>query len=265
MLSFKYISLATIDELFRYKHNGFRLDPFPGYTDDQWGIKAHNRPWIEDRGDFSEGQKIIEVGGAFSLLPKYLAEKYALEAWIGDDFGMSDESPLWSRWGNPLDLVNKHPEIHYVFKNFGKFLPDYPDQYFDRIFSVSTLEHIPEDQILDVLKDMHRCLRLNGLELHTIDIKIHSLRKILVHSAADKIPRLSSFVPFLGSEIRGWMNKFRESGVRLNIEPPNTAELLKRSILVESPDVIYRFYPPMNEPKNYRPAASLLVIIGNDG
>jgi hypothetical protein len=59
MLTLTHASLATVDELFRYKDSGFKLDSFPGYTDDQWGIKAYNRPWIADVGQFQEGQKII--------------------------------------------------------------------------------------------------------------------------------------------------------------------------------------------------------------
>lgn len=67
---------ATIQELFEYKQRRQPLKPFPGYTDDQWGIKAHNRPWIEAMGQFKPGERIAEVGGAYSLLPEYLAERY---------------------------------------------------------------------------------------------------------------------------------------------------------------------------------------------
>jgi hypothetical protein len=74
MLVLNFAGIAKIEELFRYKYQRFQLDAFPGYTDDQWGIKAHNRPWIEEAGKFTKGMKIIEVGGAYSLLPKYLSE-----------------------------------------------------------------------------------------------------------------------------------------------------------------------------------------------
>lgn len=92
MLYLTSAKLARVDELFQYKFSGFKLDDLQGYTDDQWGIKAHNRPWIEDVGKFASGQKIIEVGGAYSLLTEYLANKYKLEPWVGDDFGGCTES-----------------------------------------------------------------------------------------------------------------------------------------------------------------------------
>jgi len=261
VLVLTHAALATVDELFRYKSQGFRLDDFPGYTADQWGIKAHNRPWIEEAGQFARGQKIIEVGGGYSLLAKYLAEKYQLEAWIGDDFGMSSGEPLWSRWGNLLDLPSKYPSVKYVFKRFGSFSPEYPDEYFDRIFTVSTLEHIPVDRRLAVLQDMHRCLRPGGRQLHTIDIATMAPKRTLIATLADKFPILNKVTGKYFSEIRSWIKIIKASGVRIAVSIPNPMQLLDRRILVESPDVVYRFYPPNNAPKAYRPSASLLLVI----
>jgi len=75
MLVLTHASLAKVNELFRYKRQACQLDPFPGYTHDQWVIKAQNRPWVKEVGKFAKGQKIMEVGGAYSLFPKYLAAK----------------------------------------------------------------------------------------------------------------------------------------------------------------------------------------------
>lgn len=261
MLVLTYAALATVDELFQYKSRGFKLEDFPGYTPDQWGIKAHNRPWIGETGQFAKGQKVIEFGGAYSLLPKYLAEKYDLESWIGDDFGISSGEPTWSRWGNPLDLPVKYPSVKYVFERVGTFNSKFPNAYFDRIFTVSTLEHIPYGHRLAVLKDMHRCLRPGGRQLHTIDIPIKSPKLILTAALIDKFPMLNIVSWHRFSEIRSWVKLIRASGVKIGSSIPNPLQLLDRRVLVESADVIYRFYPPNNAPKAYSPSASLLLII----
>jgi hypothetical protein len=261
MLVLNYAALATVAELFRYKSEGFQLPDFPGYTTDQWGIKAHNRPWIEEKGGFAKGQRIIEVGGAYSLLAKYLADKYELEAWVGDDFGIGSNEPLWSRWGNPLDLPQMHPDLKYVFERFGSYSEKYPDSYFDRIFTVSTLEHIPHEPCLSVLKDMHRCLRRGGSELHTIDIPTSSPKSTVAAAAGHLIPLLRSIGPQLSSPIATWIDLIQASGVRIKARIPNPLQLLDRQILVESPDVVYRFYQPNNAPKPYSPSASMLLII----
>ena len=267
MLVLTYAALATVDELFRYKSQGFKLDDFPGYTADQWGIKAHNRPWIEEVGRFTKGHRIIEVGGGYSLLPRYLVEKYELEAWIGDDFGMSSGEPLWSRWGDPLNLPRQHPSVKYVFEKFGNLSPDYPDAYFDRVFTVSTLEHISVDFRLAVLKDMHRCLKPSGRQLHTIDIgdvsPSRNLKAAIAVKLTGMLPLVNTIVRKHYSQIWNWIEIIKASGVKITVPVPNLIQLLDRQILVESPDVIYRFYPPNNAPKAYHPAASLLLIIEN--
>jgi ubiquinone/menaquinone biosynthesis C-methylase UbiE len=259
MLALTHASIATVEELFRYKKQDFQLEDFPGYTPDQWGIKAHNRPWVEEVGKFTRGQKIIEVGGGYSLFPKYLCEKYGLEAWIGDDFGSSTAESLWSRWGNPNELPNKYPCVKYVFEPFGRFLKKYPDKYFDRIFSISTLEHIPFKDRLNFFKDMNRCLKPGGMQLHTIDISFN-LSKCIFSFLSDTFPILSNISKNC-SEIRSWIKIMKKSGIKIATTVPNSIFLLKKSLLVESPDVVYRFYPPMNEPKPYNPNASLLLII----
>lgn len=261
MLVLTHATLATVDELFRYKSQGFKLEDFPGYTPDQWGIKAHNRAWIEEAGQFARGQRVIEVGGAYSLLPKYLAEKYDLESWIGDDFGIASEETIWSRWGDPLVLPSKHPSVRYVFERFGTFSTAYPDSYFDRIFTVSTLEHIPYDSRVAVLKDMHRCLRSGGRQLHTIDVPTLLPKPAILAAIKDRFPIRSVLAECRSSGIRGWIELIRASGVRITASVPNPIQLLDRRVLVESADVIYRFYPPNNAPKPYSPSASLLLII----
>lgn len=253
-------TLAKVEELFKYKKLNYKFTPFPGYDINQWGIKAHNRPWIIENGDFQKNINIIEVGGAYSTLPLYLAKKYNLKAWVGDDFGeYNNETQIWSRWGNPKELIKKNKPVKYIYQPFGIFSKEYRDEYFDRIFSVSTLEHIPYQLRLDVIKDMNRCLKNKGISLHTIDIST-PFKKVLKEIIYEKIP-LSQHLSKFKTEINSWIDLFSKSGVEINTEIPNTLELLNRSILVESPDVVYRYYPPNNEPKEYIPNASLLIII----
>ena len=261
MLELIHASFAEVSELFSAKAEGFELEQFPGYTSDQWGIKAHNRPWVEKYGNFKSGQKVLEIGGGYSLFPKYLVDKYRLEAWIADDFGKRSEEPLWNRWGDPDILPKKYPNVRYIFERFGSYSSNLPDSYFDRIFTISTLEHIPIGQRMDVFKDMHRCLKPGGRQLHTIDLQLPTIREALFQAAGDKVALLRSIFKGAKSELFTWINIIENSGVILKASLPNTIKLLDRGILVESPDVVYRFYPPNFSPKPYHPSASLLLII----
>lgn len=261
MLTVTYARLALVEELFRYKSQGFALEPFPGYTPDQWGIKAHNRPWIVEVGRFAHGQRVLEVGGAYSLLPKYLADRFGVEAYIGDDFGASSGEPLWARWGDPKQLPVRYPAVRYIFQPMGVGSVEYLDHSFDRIFTVSTLEHIPRNQLTAVFRDMHRCLRPGGMELHAIDVPIPTPRRGILAALVERCPLLPCGVRRRLSPIRDWVEIIRESGVRIEARPPSSLVLLNRRVLAESADVVYRFYPPNDAPKPYTPAASLLVVI----
>lgn len=254
-------SLARVSELFRYKSQGFDLPPFPGYSSDQWGIKAHNRPWIEEAGRFEAGQRVVEVGGAYSRLPELLGDRYGVEPWIADDFGMESDEPMWARWGDPRELPARFPEVHYVFRRAGDFAPELPDASFDRVFSVSTLEHIPDSERPRVLMDMHRLLAPGGLELHTIDIPIQTPRRLMIKWLASTVAPVQMLHRRLDNDIHRWFELFRASGVKIEAKQPSPFELFDRSILVESPDVVYRFYPPNDAPKPYVPSASLLIVI----
>jgi hypothetical protein len=256
-------SLGTMQELFEYKEQKIKLPPFPGYSVNQWGIKAHNRAWIINGGNFKKGMKIIEVGGAYSTLPLYLAKKYKLEAWVGDDFGKyNSETDLWSRWGNPKKLPKINKPVKYVFRPFGIFSKEYPKNYFDVVFSVSTLEHIPKKYHINVFNDMNRCVKPGGIQLHTIDVTT-ILQAVIFWSITEHIPIINSFSIF-ESQILHWVNVIEKSGVSIDTNIPKTINLMRRSILVESPDVVFRYYPPNNKPKPYRPSASLLIKITHE-
>ncbi len=259
-----HLRLGTIEEMFRYKDEGFSLPPFPGYDPDQWGIKAHNRPWAVSRMKLGPGVRIMEVGGAYSTLPKKLSDEFEVEAWIGDDFGASvNDTALWTRWGNPRDLPQKNKPVKYVFEAMGTFSSQYPNDYFDYVFSVSTLEHIPMQQMPNVFRDMHRCLKVGGKQVHTIDVTAAlPLRGVVVARLFQKYPILKRLLPMEDlNPLRPWVEALRQAGCDVVAAEPNVTELLSREILVESPDVVYRYYPPVNRTKPYRPSATLLVEI----
>jgi hypothetical protein len=258
-------TLATVAQLFEFKSTGFALPPFPGYSQDQWGIKAHNRPWIVANGDWAVGQRVIEVGGAYSRLPEWLGHTFGVEPWIADDFGAQAGEHMWARWGDPQLLPTQHPSVRYAFERMGRYSPSFPDGHFDRIFTVSTLEHIPFSGRLDVLRDMNRCTAPGGMQLHTIDIPVPPLSRAIAAAAAERVGLSRLVGERSRRSIPSWIQLFKRSGVRIDTRVASTTGLLDRRVLVESSDVVFRFYPPNDSPKPYNPAASLLIIIEDMG
>ncbi len=261
MLTLTHASFATIEELFQYKFEGFALEPFPGYTPDQWGIKAHNRPWIAAAGEFTEGQRVLEVGGAYSLLLEHLALNCGVESWVVDDFGTKSDELFWARWSDPHEYAAQHPNIRYVFERLGDKGSTLPEHHFHRIISVSTLEHVPEAARTAVFKEAHKLLAPGGIELHTIDIAVERPARVIADGVLDWLTPLWLHRLHFPSEIRKWISHVADSGVKVATTIPNSWALLDRRTLVESPDVVFRFYPPNDAPKEYHPSASLLLVI----
>jgi hypothetical protein len=254
-------SLATVEELFEFKAKGFELPPFPGYSPDQWGIKAHNRPWVAETARFRGGQRVVEIGGAYSRLPEYLASTFGVEAWIADDFGMNSAEAEWSRWGDPRKLPGMFPSVRYVFKRMGQFAPELPDAHFDRVFSVSTLEHIPASERLRVFRDMNRITARGGVQLHTVDVPVRRPKATIAQWAAQRLAPLRLLDRRLTHEVAIWFKTIAASGVEIRVPVPSVLDLLDRRVLVDSPDVVYRFYPPNDAPKPFVGMASLLLVI----
>jgi hypothetical protein len=107
---------------------------------------------------------------------------------------------------------------------------------------------------------MHRCLKKGGIELHTIDISYELPKNIIKQAFFGRCSILNKLFR-QQSKIDIWLDILKKSGVDTMSRKINPIELLNRKILIESPDVVYRFYPPNGKIKKYRAAASLLIII----
>ena len=110
-----------------------------------------------------KGARLLEVGGGESRVIEALKNQYEfwnLDKLEGEGFG---------------------PKVLYSDKSFtlvsdyiGSFSPKLPNEYFDLVFSISTLEHIPQDRltISAVIEDIQRVLKPGGYSLHCIDALI---------------------------------------------------------------------------------------------
>lgn len=106
-----------------------------------------------------EGLRILEMGGGDSRVLRQLAPKnecWNLEIFEGKDNG-------------PARVVNI-PGVKNVYGLMGQYLSELPDNYFDWVFSVSVMEHVPFENIPDVYLDAARVLKPGGFMAHAIDM-----------------------------------------------------------------------------------------------
>jgi len=60
---------------------------------------------------------------------------------------------------------------HYKAQPMDALNLDYPDQYFDRVFSISVIEHISYDGDSEVMKEIWRVLKPEGIFVLTVPVK----------------------------------------------------------------------------------------------
>jgi hypothetical protein len=156
-------SLADLDRLYKY-----HLD---GVFGTEFGIKGFDYPWLLTSYDWRAGVKVLDVGPAYSPMPLYLQEKYGCEVWAADDFGMTVDDEFWKRGNSPKEYIAQHPQIKYVLERLGE--PEkssLPIGYFDIVYSLSVLEHVPARFMPAVWRHMDMLLKPGGEMLHGIDL-----------------------------------------------------------------------------------------------
>ncbi|MBV6478183.1 MAG: hypothetical protein HGGPFJEG_00931 [Ignavibacteria bacterium] len=110
-------------------------------------------------------KRVLEVGhGAMSFIFKLFADK--IEMWGLDD--VIEDSSVYEE---DLNNVRKwNPQVTFVRDLLGRFSTELPENYFDLVYSVSVIEHIPHEILPEVFKDTYRILKPGGIVSHSYDV-----------------------------------------------------------------------------------------------
>ena len=133
-----------------------------GYADkNHWTLKGIQDTFARAMLKGSKGLRICEVGGGISrVLPHYTKDN---ECWNIDK--------MEGRGNGPTEF-DEEEGVTRLDAYLGDFDTRLEDESFDVVFSLSVLEHIPDDAYHDCFKDMARILKPGGRMFHAIDIYI---------------------------------------------------------------------------------------------
>lgn len=160
-------SLADTRRLFEYRQKSQLTTDF--------GLKSFAYGWLASVRQWQAGEKVLDVGGAYSPFPVFLQTTYGCDAWVVDDFGTKSNEPYWLRGRSPEVHVHKHPEVNYVLERVGDpSNSTLPESYFGVIYSVSTLEHVPGILTSKIWQHMDRLLKPGGEMWHQVDFPFPS-------------------------------------------------------------------------------------------
>lgn len=141
-----------------YDEELFNLNINPEYCD----LKVYQDLFLFSyiKQNIIKGSKLLEIGGGSSRILNYFKNEY--ECWNIDKLEGIGHGP------KEIDSTGCRLVLDYM----GNFNDELPDNYFDLIFSISTLEHVPlgETEIYkNILKDINRVLKPGGYSLHCVD------------------------------------------------------------------------------------------------
>jgi SAM-dependent methyltransferase len=161
------VSLGNASRLYGYKQS------CP--LDIGFNLKGFDYAWLICNHAWKPGEKVLDVGGAYSNLPVFIQKTYGCETWVVDDFGIDVNDPFWARHKSPQEHITGHPEVRYILERVGD--PEnssLPAGYFDVVYSASVLEHVPAGLTRQVWQHMGALVKPGGELLHAVDVPFPS-------------------------------------------------------------------------------------------
>jgi hypothetical protein len=157
------IGVATVKDFCDSWDN---MNPLASLSGD---LKDVQRPWMIKAilASVPVGSRLCEIGAGEPFVADFLS-KCGYQVTIVDPYDGSGQGP--TRF-ETFSASYRH--IRFVREKFGRDLPPLSDGYFDAIYSISVLEHVPRDEVLSVCEGMKRYCRVGAASIHAID---HVLR-----------------------------------------------------------------------------------------
>ena len=161
-----------------------------------FNLKGFDYLWILNARPWNPGDRILDVGCGYSRFPIYMADHYGCEVWAVDDFGLSSGDEYWTRGKAPQEHFQKYPKVKFLLERLGdQEQSSLPVNYFDCIYSASTLEHVPPEMIGRVWQHMDALLKPGGDLLHAVEMRLPTQRGVVSLFKAFILDYLGFLVP----------------------------------------------------------------------
>jgi glycosyltransferase involved in cell wall biosynthesis/SAM-dependent methyltransferase len=140
-------------------------DHLPSLATLSGDLKDVQRPWTVKAilSTVQPQSRLLEIGAGEPHVASLLKD-FGYDAWVIDPYDGRDGGP--SDFGAIRDT---YPGVRFVQGLFPDALDDALVGTFDCIYSISVLEHIPFDRVVELCSAMERFLRPGGVLIHAID------------------------------------------------------------------------------------------------
>ena len=158
-MSFPEVGVATVRDFCDSWDNMRPLSEIAG------DLKDVQRPWMVKAivASVPIGGRLCEIGAGEPFVADFL-NKCGYEVTVVDPYDGSGQGPIQFE-----NYAASYPNIRFLRSNFGSTVTGLSDQYFDAIYSISVLEHIPTEQVMMVCDGIKRYCKSTGYSIHAID------------------------------------------------------------------------------------------------
>ena len=128
-------------------------------------LKNSQRAWMIKAilGNVPVGSNILEIGAGEPIVANILTN-LGYHVTIVDPYDGSGNGPTH------YEIYKKeYPQINIIREYFDENLSTLPKKSFDAIYSISVLEHVPADKVVDLAKTTALFLKDGGNNIHAID------------------------------------------------------------------------------------------------
>jgi hypothetical protein len=125
-------------------------------------------PWAFHATPIEKGQRVLEIGGGLSGF-QFLLDKFGCKL-VNVDPGLEREGIKWHSDEMTMAKMNKLFGTSVELRPTVITEAELEIASFDRVFSISVLEHLPEAEIETAMKKAFDCLKAGGYFILTIDL-----------------------------------------------------------------------------------------------
>jgi len=164
--------------------------------------KHWDNPWAILNANLTIDMRILDCGSGRGVLQFYLSSKnyniYSIDISNNRSSIIKKIKRKLNSFGIKYDIdprtvhrkLNNKYKTNVDFKQESASELSFPDNYFDRVFSISVIEHMEDEVIENSITEMERVLKPGGLLLLTFDYHPNEDKNIIGFTADDFISKV---------------------------------------------------------------------------
>jgi 2-polyprenyl-3-methyl-5-hydroxy-6-metoxy-1,4-benzoquinol methylase len=125
-------------------------------------------PWAFEAGNLQPRMKVLEIGGGLSGF-QFVLDQFGCTV-VNVDPGMEAKGVGFPCDNKSIAVLNRLFKTRVDLRNTTIDKAGSAECEFDRIYSINVIEHLPHDEVLNVMSHAYRCLKPEGLFILTIDL-----------------------------------------------------------------------------------------------